>query len=304
MKWVVGLGILCILSLPSETLAQHDHAAGADQVGSASVNFQTSCAPAVRAEFNRAVALLHSFWFAQAIAAFNGILEKDPSCAIAHWGIALSRWGNPFAGLRAPQQIDQGRAAIEKAQTTGDTERTRARVYRGRRTIVHRRPAGNAACADARLRAGDGNGRSRQPRRHGGAHLLRAGRKSDGVDDRQEIHPAVESGRDSRAALQRASDASRARALHHSRLRSPAARREGAGGGAAVCLAGAGGAARAAYAVAHVHAGRDRGRNRSKPIVDRQKRHGRRMLRRKSCTRWIIRRTRICRSPAMLTRGG
>lgn len=139
-----GIALFCVLSLQTgapkaapalgwenPALAQHDqHAAGsADQVGSASVSFQTSCAPALRADFNRAVALLHSFWFAQAIAAFNAVLAKDPSCAVAHWGIALSHWGNPFAGLRAPQQITQGRAAIQKAQSTGSpTPRERAYI--------------------------------------------------------------------------------------------------------------------------------------------------------------------------------
>jgi tetratricopeptide (TPR) repeat protein len=126
-----GIALFCLLWLPTATLAQHEpHAAGsADQVGSASVSFQTSCAPALRPDFNRAVALLHSFWFAQAIAAFTDVLAKDPSCAMAHWGIALSHWGNPFAGIRAPQQITQGRAAIEKAQSTGSpTPRERAYI--------------------------------------------------------------------------------------------------------------------------------------------------------------------------------
>lgn len=110
--------------------AQHDHAAsGGDQVGADSVSFVTSCAPALRQEFNRAVALLHSFWFAQAIATFDAVAAKDPSCAIAHWGVALSRWGNPFAGLRSPQQIELGRAAIQKAQSTGSpTPRERAYI--------------------------------------------------------------------------------------------------------------------------------------------------------------------------------
>src|ERR671910_608069 len=114
----------------AQTQPQHDHAiAGGDQVGGDSVSFVTSCAPALRQDFNRAVALLHSFWFAQAIAAFEGVAAKDPSCAIAHWGVALSRWGNPFAGLRSPQQIELGRAAIQKAQSTGSpTPRERAYI--------------------------------------------------------------------------------------------------------------------------------------------------------------------------------
>ena len=127
MKLVIGLAASLLLVVCVPVLAQHDHSAGGGDVGSDSVSFVTSCAPALRPDFNRAVALLHSFWFAQAIAAFEGVAAKDPSCAMAHWGIALSRWGNPFAGLRSPQQIELGRAAVQKAQATGSpTPRERA----------------------------------------------------------------------------------------------------------------------------------------------------------------------------------
>lgn len=131
MARIVVTLLTCVLLWPATAAAQHEgHAAGSpDEVGGASVNFMTSCAPAVRADFNRAVALLHSFWFAEAVAAFNGVLGKDPSCTIAHWGIALSQWGNPFAGLRAPQQIELGRAAVDRARSTGSpTARERAYV--------------------------------------------------------------------------------------------------------------------------------------------------------------------------------
>ena len=128
MKLVIAFAAAALLALPASVFAQHDHA-GTNQVGSDSVSFLTSCAPALRQDFNRAVALLHSFWFAQAIAAFDGVAAKDPACAMAHWGVALSRWGNPFAGLRSPQQIELGRAAIQRAQTTGKpTPRERAYI--------------------------------------------------------------------------------------------------------------------------------------------------------------------------------
>jgi hypothetical protein len=132
MKHVIALALALAAALAAEPLfaqaqPQHDHAAAGDQVGGDSVSFLTSCAPALRQDFNRAVALLHSFWFAQAIAAFEGVAAKDPSCGIAYWGVALSRWGNPFAGLRSPQQIELGRAAIQKAQAMGSaTPRERA----------------------------------------------------------------------------------------------------------------------------------------------------------------------------------
>jgi hypothetical protein len=62
-----------------------------------SVTFITSCSGAVQPQFNRAVALMHSFQFSSAIETFDAILVTDPSCSIAYWGIALSDWGNPFA---------------------------------------------------------------------------------------------------------------------------------------------------------------------------------------------------------------
>ena len=139
------LATACLLTIPltAAAQAQHDHAVAAgDQVGSASVNFQTSCATALRAEFNRAVALLHSFWFPQAIAAFDGVAQKDPSCGIAYWGMALSHWGNPFAGLRAPQQITLGRAAIQKAHSVGSaTARERAYIEAAAQLFTDDNPA-------------------------------------------------------------------------------------------------------------------------------------------------------------------
>jgi tetratricopeptide (TPR) repeat protein len=83
------------------------------------VSFDTSCSPSVKEPFNHAVAELHSFWFPEARAGFEKVLETDPACAMAYWGIALTHWGNPFAGLRMPAAIAAGKAAIDKGQTTG-----------------------------------------------------------------------------------------------------------------------------------------------------------------------------------------
>src|SRR5687768_6350064 len=113
--------ISCAALSPALASAQHDdHAAmSPDKIGSASVKFETSCAPTVRNDFNVGVALLHSFWFPEATKMFEGIAQKDPTCAMAHWGLAMSQWGNPYAGLRAAQSIERGKALIDKAQSTG-----------------------------------------------------------------------------------------------------------------------------------------------------------------------------------------
>src|ERR1700722_18925973 len=73
------------------------------------VHFATSCGAAAHEEFNRGVALLHSFQFSGAIEAFDAVVTQDPACAIAYWGMALSDWSNPFApGQRAAGQLQQG----------------------------------------------------------------------------------------------------------------------------------------------------------------------------------------------------
>ena len=74
------------------------------------VHFPTSCSPSVSAQFDRAVTLLHSFEFGPAIRTFNAVLATDSTCAMARWGIALSRWTNPMlASNRTPAPLELGR---------------------------------------------------------------------------------------------------------------------------------------------------------------------------------------------------
>jgi tetratricopeptide (TPR) repeat protein len=122
MKRLSAIWCMCLgLVAPSLAWAQHEHPTPqvmtTKMIGT--VNFQTSCKPAVKDDFNRAVALLHSFWFAESRTMFEEVLKADPGCAIAYWGIALTHWGNPFGGLRAPQTIASGKAAIDKGLATG-----------------------------------------------------------------------------------------------------------------------------------------------------------------------------------------
>src|SRR5688572_25530823 len=101
---------------------QHQHPSG-ERLGT--VDFETPCSAAAKAPFNHAMALLHSFEFGPAIAGFNEALKADPSCAMAYWGIAISRWTNPFvASIRQPAQLQQGLEAITQARKAGaKTER-------------------------------------------------------------------------------------------------------------------------------------------------------------------------------------
>ena len=107
-------GLLAVILAAGSTMAQeHEHATGDEKLGT--VRFATSCNPAAQKEFDRAVALLHSFQFSRAINGFNAALKADSSCAMAYWGVALSQWSNPFApGLKAVSQLADGRQAAER----------------------------------------------------------------------------------------------------------------------------------------------------------------------------------------------
>src|SRR2546426_1125480 len=83
------------------------------------VNFPTSCSPAVQAQFERAVALQHSFWFAESIKGFNAVAQADPSCGIAHWGAAVAFLGNPLAGPPVARGLQEGTAAVARAKAAG-----------------------------------------------------------------------------------------------------------------------------------------------------------------------------------------
>jgi hypothetical protein len=107
---------------------EHEHGATpGEKLGT--VHFTVSCSAAAQPQFDRAVALLHSFEFASAIEAFTATLTTDPTCAMSQWGIALSRWGNPFGvGLRSPAPLKQGRDAIDRGNAIGPKSE-RERMY-------------------------------------------------------------------------------------------------------------------------------------------------------------------------------
>jgi tetratricopeptide (TPR) repeat protein len=90
------------------------------------VSFANSCTPAAQATLERAVALLHSFWFQESDKAFREALERDPNCAIATWGIATILIGNPFSPVPTLAEAQQAKEAIERGRAIGaKTERER-----------------------------------------------------------------------------------------------------------------------------------------------------------------------------------
>jgi hypothetical protein len=90
---------------------EHHHNLTEQEIGS--VHFPTSCQPELASSFNRAVALLHSFQYEQARQSFTEIAVRDPQCAMAYWGVAMSHYhglwenGDTAAGLVALNQAKQ-----------------------------------------------------------------------------------------------------------------------------------------------------------------------------------------------------
>ncbi len=114
-----------VIAYPQESLGEH-----AATHGLGVVHFTTSCAASVAPQFDHAVALLHSFEFGASIRTFNELLAADSTCAMAYWGIALSRWGNPMApGNRPVAALRQGQQAVNAAMRVAARSTERERGY-------------------------------------------------------------------------------------------------------------------------------------------------------------------------------
>src|SRR6266480_3927692 len=100
---------LITAALASSAFGQQDEKLG-------KVVFPTSCAPNVQAEFDRGVAILHSYWFLIARRKFEGILQQDPTCAMAHWGVAMDFLGNTLATTPTRAEAQAAWDALEKAR--------------------------------------------------------------------------------------------------------------------------------------------------------------------------------------------
>jgi tetratricopeptide (TPR) repeat protein len=111
------LAFICTLSLAADLLSaqepQHHHDAD-ETLGT--VSFSTSCAPAVQSQFERGIALLYSFEYEVADAQFEEVAKKDPRCAMAYWGQAMTLyhelWNRP-----SKADLAQGAQLLAKARS-------------------------------------------------------------------------------------------------------------------------------------------------------------------------------------------
>ena len=116
-------------------LALLQPAAQAEEERLGEVSFPISCSPAAQQQFNRGVALLHTFFYPETTKAFTAIAEQEPACAMAYWGVAISqrpiRWR-----ARSPGTCSR-RLGGDRQGTRGRAEdRARARLDRALRPSI------------------------------------------------------------------------------------------------------------------------------------------------------------------------
>ena len=108
----------------------------ADRVGE--VSFPVSCSEEVQSDFDRAVALLHSFEFEESRGVFASIASGDPDCAMAHWGVAMTYY-HPLWAPPTQRDLELGREAVEKAQALARPDAIFMHdlpVHRGEETVA------------------------------------------------------------------------------------------------------------------------------------------------------------------------
>lgn len=139
---LVGISALAIaLNLPTYVFSQTAQGSQAvEKFGT--VHFPTSCNPAAQRQFEHALALLHSFNYPNTVAEFKSVLEADPQCAIAYWGIAISQRQNPLVGpfdgatlKRGLEAAQQGLALGPKTEREGDWIRSIETLYKDYDTV-------------------------------------------------------------------------------------------------------------------------------------------------------------------------
>src|ERR1019366_4585610 len=122
IRVVLFVGVYSVL-VPT-AFAQHEHPAG-DPSKLGKVSFPVSCDPSVQQQFSSAVAMLHSFWYEKASETFAAVAEKDPTCGMAYWGVAMTYY-HPIWQPPDPADLKAGTAYMEKAKLVGaKTQRER-----------------------------------------------------------------------------------------------------------------------------------------------------------------------------------
>ena len=122
---VIGLVFASFQTPPAVAQHPHEHSDDHSLQKLGRVNFRVSCTPKAQAQFNRAVAWLHSFEYEEAEKAFEQVSVTDPRCGMSYWGMAMSYY-HPLWASPSKVELEKGMKAIDRANAVGaETQRER-----------------------------------------------------------------------------------------------------------------------------------------------------------------------------------
>jgi tetratricopeptide (TPR) repeat protein len=151
---LLRIAVLILAACPVILLAQregHDRGPSRPEEGLGHVHMQTSCSDRVIVDFDRALALLHNFWYNRALQRFNQVAKNDPECAMAYWGAAMT-YNHPF--WDPPSQADETAAwALVQKGLTAQMASARERLYLDALAVLYKNAgAGDKSTRDAQYR--------------------------------------------------------------------------------------------------------------------------------------------------------
>src|SRR5215813_3324925 len=146
--------LLVLAACPVILLAQrevHEHAPSGSEEGFGHVHMQISCSDRVKVDFDRALALLHNFWYDRALQRFNQVAKDDPECAMAYWGAAMT-YNHPF--WDPPSQADETAAwALVQKGLAAKEASPREKLYLDAVAVLYKDAgAGTKSSRDAQYR--------------------------------------------------------------------------------------------------------------------------------------------------------
>jgi len=115
-------------------VAQHEHPAG-DPGKLGKVSFPVSCDPSVQSQFSSAVAMLHSFWYEKASDTFAAVAEKDPTCDMAYWGVAMTYY-HPIWQAPGPADLESRYGVHGKSKVSGCQDAARTGLHHRYRDVL------------------------------------------------------------------------------------------------------------------------------------------------------------------------
>jgi len=112
MVWTICWSLLAIGR--AANAQEHESHASTGSLGT--VEFRVSCTAEGQESFTRGVALLHSFTYEESEEAFRDAAARDPQCAMAHWGLAMTEYHQLWEPYAGPAESQRGAVEIQKAR--------------------------------------------------------------------------------------------------------------------------------------------------------------------------------------------